>query len=51
MKNEANRIRETSLGHLDEKLQTLMHYVSERNLYEAHLQQLNLNTLTIIVDN
>ena len=40
MENEANRIRETSLGHLDEKLQTLIHYVSERNLYEAHLQQM-----------
>lgn len=40
MENEANRIRETSLKHLDGKLQTLMHYVSERNLYEAHLQQM-----------
>ncbi len=40
MENEANRIRETSSKHLAEKLQTLMHYVSERNLYEAHLQQM-----------
>jgi len=40
MENEMNRIRETSSKHLDEKIQTLMHFVNVRNLYEVHLQQM-----------
>jgi len=39
MEIEMERIRETSLKHLDGKMQTLMHYVNLSNLKEAHWSQ------------
>jgi len=40
MEQDMKRIRETSLGHLDGKMQTLMHYVNDRNLHQEHYHQM-----------